>query len=138
MFLLWLRPLPWCANQIPASGPPPTVNMSSPTNTPVFPPVPLSCWVLRGSIYSFPLVRYSCPLSAGFLHALLCLMVYSWCIHGERCTPCAPTPPSSCFLASLILNKWFDFVSRRGCLYQRVLSLSLKHYNSTRPWLDVY
>ena len=33
--------------------------------------------VLRGSIYSFPLVRYSCPLSSGVLHALPCLKVYS-------------------------------------------------------------
>ena len=45
-----------------------------------FPLVPSSYQVLRGSIYSFPLVRYSCPLSAGALHALLCLKVYSWCI----------------------------------------------------------
>ena len=30
--------------------------------------------------YSFPLVSYSCPLSAGVLHALLCLKVYSCCI----------------------------------------------------------
>ena len=60
------------------------------------PLVPSSYWVLRGSIYPFSLVRYSCPLSAGVLHALLCLKVYSWCIHGERCTPCQPTPPPSC------------------------------------------
>ena len=38
--------------------------------------VPSSYQVLCGSIYSFPLVRYSCPLSAGVLHALLCLKVY--------------------------------------------------------------
>ena len=69
---------------------------SSPTNTPLSPVVPLPYWVLHGSIYSFPLVRYSCLLSASVLHALLCLKVYSWCIHGERCTPCPPTtlPPS--------------------------------------------
>ena len=42
-----------------------------------FPLVLLSCCVLHGSIYSFPLVRYSCPLSAGVLHAPLCLKVYS-------------------------------------------------------------
>ena len=41
------------------------------------PLVPLSCSVLHGSFYSFPLVRYSCLLSAGVLHALLCLKVYS-------------------------------------------------------------
>ena len=41
------------------------------------PLVPSSYQVLRGSIYSFPLVRSSCQLSAGVLHALLCLKVYS-------------------------------------------------------------
>ena len=41
----------------------------------------------------YPLVRYSCPLSAGDLHALLCLRLYSWCIFEERCTPSPPTPP---------------------------------------------
>ena len=43
-----------------------------------FPLIPSSCWVLHGSIYSFLLVRYSCLLSAGVLHALLCLKVYPW------------------------------------------------------------
>ena len=42
-----------------------------------FPLVPLSFQVLRGSIYSFALVRYSYLLSAGVLHAFLCLQVYS-------------------------------------------------------------
>ena len=41
------------------------------------PLVPLSYRVFHGSIYSFPLVRYSWPLSAGVLHALLCLKGYS-------------------------------------------------------------
>ena len=50
------------------------------------PLVPSSYWVLRGSVYSFALVTYSCLLSAGVLHALLCLKVYSWCSCGERCT----------------------------------------------------
>ena len=63
-----------------------------------FPLVPSSYGVLRDSIYSFPLVRYSYPLSAGVLHALLCLKVYSWYIHGERCSPCPPTTPPSCSL----------------------------------------
>ena len=47
-------------------------------------------------MYSFPLLRCSCLLSADILHALLCLKVYSWCIRGERCTPCQPTPLPSC------------------------------------------
>ena len=42
-----------------------------------FPLVPSSYQVLHGSIYSFPLVRYSCPLSAGVMHARLYLKVYS-------------------------------------------------------------
>ena len=37
------------------------------------PLVPSSYQVLHGSIYSSLLVRYSCLLSAGVLHALLCL-----------------------------------------------------------------
>ena len=41
------------------------------------PLVPSSYRVFLGSIYSFPLVRYSCLLSAGVLHALLCLKLYS-------------------------------------------------------------
>ena len=61
-----------------------------------FPLVPLSYRVLRGSIYSFPLVRHSCRLSAGFLHAPLSLKVYSRYICGERRTPRLPTPLSSC------------------------------------------
>ena len=62
----------------PASVPPPSEGRSSPTNTPVFPLVPSSYRVLHGSIYSFLLVTYSCPFSAGVLHALLCLKVYPW------------------------------------------------------------
>ena len=42
-----------------------------------FPLVPSSYQVLRGYVYSFPVVRYSCPLSAGVLDVLLCLKVYS-------------------------------------------------------------
>ena len=40
------------------------------------PLVPPSYRVLRGSIYSSPLVRSSCLLSVAVLHALLCLKVY--------------------------------------------------------------
>ena len=42
-----------------------------------FPLVPSFCRVLCGSVYSFLLVRCSCPLSAGVLHTLLCLKVCS-------------------------------------------------------------
>ena len=61
-----------------------------------FPLVPSSYWVLHGSIYSFPLVRYSCPLSAG-----VCMHFCVW-----RCIPDVsvekdvhthpPPPPPSC------------------------------------------
>ena len=60
------------------------------------PQVPSSYWVLCGSIYSFPLVRSSCPLSPGVLQALLCLKVCSWWILEREMTPRPPTPPS-CF-----------------------------------------
>ena len=98
MFLLWLRHLPQCGDRTPASVP------HTPRASPAlltllsFPLVPSSYRVLCGSVYSFLLVRYSCLLSAGILHALLCLKVYSWCICGERCTPHLPTALSSCSL----------------------------------------
>ena len=69
---------------------------SSPANTLVSPLVPSSYWVLLGSIHSLPLVRDSCLFLAGVPHAPLCLKVYSWCIHEERCTPHSPTPLPSC------------------------------------------
>ena len=69
----------------------------------LFPPlVPLSYWVLRGSIYSFPLVRSSCSLSWCFV-CISVSEVYSWCIRGERCAPCPPTPLPSCSPCSLFL-----------------------------------
>ena len=42
-----------------------------------FPLLPSYCQVLLASIYSFPLIRNLCPLSAGVLHAFLYLKVYS-------------------------------------------------------------
>ena len=62
-----------------------------------FPLVPSFSQVLCGSMYSSPLVSYFCLLSAGVLHALLCLKVYSWCIREERGTSHPPTPPPSIF-----------------------------------------
>ena len=98
MFLLWFRQWSWFGNWTPASVSSPTEGKSSPTNTPVFPPSSFFLPSFACSIYSFPLLRYSCPFSAGVLHALLYLKVYSWCIHGEQCTPRPPTPPPSCSL----------------------------------------
>ena len=100
--------------------PHPTKGRSSPTNTPVFPLVPSSYRVLCGSRYSFPLVRYSSQLSAGVLHALLCLKVYSWCICGERCTPCPPTLPPSCspwvVFRLLLLSCFLPFITFRSAV----------------------
>ena len=67
MFLLWLRQLPCCGDRTPASVPPRTEGRSSPTNIPVSLP---SSFVLPSFAWfpiSFPLVRFSCPCSAGVL-----------------------------------------------------------------------
>ena len=107
-----------------------------------FPLVPLSYWVLPGSIYSFPLVRYSCLLSAGVLHAVLCLKVYSWCISGERCTPRPPTPLPSCSLFKIrtfnkfstslrpyyILLNLFFFGCSSDCAISNYLFFPYYHY----------
>ena len=58
--------------------------------------LPFSYQVLHKSIYSLPVVRDSCQLSAGALQDLLHLKMYSWFIHGERCTPHPHTPLPSC------------------------------------------
>ena len=72
-----------------------------------FPLVPSSYRPLCDCIHSFPLVRPSCPLLAGVLRAFLCLKVYSCCIHGERCTPCPPTPlPSRSSMIVLSYENW--------------------------------
>ena len=87
--------------------PPLTGGRSSPTNTLVFPLDPSSYGVLCGSVYSFLLVRYSRPFSAGVLPVLPCLKVYFWCFLAEIpwCTPCPPTPPpSSSFLVISIIS----------------------------------
>ena len=60
----------------------------------------LSYQVLRGSMYSFLVIRVSCLLSAGVLQDLLHLKMYSWCIHGERCAPRPPTPVPSWLLSA--------------------------------------
>ena len=66
-----------CGDRTPASVPPLAERRSSPINSPFCPPLPSSYRVLRGPIISFPVVSYSCLLSAGVLQALLCLKVYS-------------------------------------------------------------
>ena len=74
---------------------------SSPAHSLLFPSFIL--WVLHGPVYSFPVINDSCQLSAGAPWDLLHPNMYSWCIHGERCTP--PPPfclfPYSCFFSGL-------------------------------------
>ena len=98
----WLRPLPQCGDW-------PLLQFSwrqvqSYWHSCFSPLVPSSYGVLHGSIYSFPLVKYSCLLSAGVLHTLLYLKVYSWCISGERCIPRPPTPPPACSLDLVLID----------------------------------
>ena len=97
MFLLWLRQLPWCGDQTPASVPPPTEDRSSPTNTPVF---------LLSSLVQPSFVLFYIFFSAG----QVLLSVPSWC---PACTSVSegvflmcpwreiytlhlPTPPPCC------------------------------------------
>ena len=95
---------PLCGDRTPASVPPP-LRAGPVLLTLLFFLIPSSYRVLCGSTYSFPLVRCSCLLSAGVLHALLWLKVYFWCIHGERCTPHPPIPALSCSLHVINLNR---------------------------------
>ena len=123
MFLLWLRQLPWCWDRTLASVLPPTEGRSSPSNTPVFPPssflLPSFAWFYK----FFPLVRYSCLLSA-----VLCMHFCVWrCIPDvsmERCTPRPPTPPPSCSLLT-----FFFFFLMSMYVLQRTES------PECRPWI---
>lgn len=53
-------------------------------------------WVLCGSVYSFWVVRGSCPFSAGALWDPLHLKRCSRCIRGERSSPPPPASPPYC------------------------------------------
>ena len=101
--------------------------------------VPSSYWVLRGSICSFLLVRSCCLLSAGALHTLLCLKVYSWWIRGDRCTPRPPTPLPSCsHLIFLMYRKFWYFVSsiikRIGHFCHVLFWICYQDYLRLRKW----
>ena len=61
-----------------------------------FPLVPSSYWVLCGSLYSFPLVRYSCPLSAGVcMHFCVWRCIPDVSVEKDVHTHPPPPPPSS-------------------------------------------
>ena len=93
---------------------------------PFFPLVPSSHRVLCGSTYSFLLGRHACPLSAGVLHALLCLKVHSWCIRGEMYS--MSTYSSAILFSSII----YYFISFSVIYIEHILSFNLK-YNYLEP-----
>ena len=90
LFLLWLRQLPDVGIRLRLQSSRPLRAGAVLLTLLFLLLVPSSYRVLHGSIYSFLLVRYSRPLSAGVLK------VYSWFIRGERCIPRPPTPLPSC------------------------------------------
>ena len=71
-------------NNCPIVGIWPSACRSNPAHSLLFPSPHLSYWVVCGSIYSFPVARDSCLVSASVLQDLLHLKMYSWCICGER------------------------------------------------------
>ena len=94
---------PYFSSLIPLS--PQVQILSCSPSSSFFPSSLYSTEFLHQSIYSFPVLRYSCPPSTDVLQDLPCLKVYSWYILAERCTPCLPTPLPSCSqLSKLIFN----------------------------------
>ena len=102
MFLLWLRQLPHCGDQTPASVLPPTEGRFSPTVTPGFPP---SSFILLSFAWFYIFFFAGQVLLYGLswcsAWTSVCLKVHSWCIHRERCTPRLPTSPPSCSSVSV-------------------------------------
>ena len=76
----------------------PTEGRSSPSNTPVF---PTSSFLLMSFAWFYILFPAGQVLLSALSWHSACTSVsegVSWCIRGERCTPCPPTPPPSCSL----------------------------------------
>ena len=93
-----------CWDMTPASVLPTPRCRSSPAHSPLFPFLPLSYWVL--DLY-IPFQWSGTPVcSQAVFCEILHLKVYSWCIHGERCTAHLATPSPSC----LPLQSLFCFI----------------------------
>ena len=121
MFLLWLRQLPPCRDRTPASVPPPTKDRSSPTNTPILPPssflLPSFAWFYIFFSASQVLLWALSWCSA----ALLCLKVYSWCIHFHL------------LLHHLVLSAIFFFFFNYWLVGLQMSSFWIKHSWLFRP-----
>ena len=91
-----LTEMPRCGDRTSASVPLPAKGRSNPTDTPVFPP---SSFILLSIVWFYILFSASQVRMSALSWCCACtsvLKVYSWCFHGERCTPCPPTSlPSS-------------------------------------------
>ena len=107
----------------------------------VLPLQSLRAWsqVLCGSVYSFLLVRYSCLLSAGILHALLCLRVYSWWREMY-----STSTYSSAILFSPWIKQFFSqriektFVGRFSSSKFFQVELIEKVFSSYKPWTPLH
>ena len=122
MFLLWLRQFPWCGDRTPASVPPTAKSRPSPANTPVSPP---SSFILPSFAWVYIFFSTGQVLLSAFSWCsacILCLKVCSWCIRGERYTPCPPTPLPSC--SSLCIKFW-DWVLQICTSFPRFCQLFL-------------
>ena len=84
----------WGSN--PCFSSPTRKGRSNPTNTPVFLP---SSFILSSFAWFYVFFSTGQVLLSTLSWYSACtsvLKVYSWCTHGERCTPCLPTPPPPC------------------------------------------
>ena len=94
-----LRQVPRCGDWTPVSVPPLAEGRFSPTNTLVFPShsfvLPSFVWFYlffsSGQVLLSTLSWCSARTSVSEM--------YYWCISGDGCTPCLPTPPPSCSLS---------------------------------------
>jgi len=130
MFLLWLRQLPHCGDQTPASVPPPTEGRSSPTNTAVF---PASFFIILSFAWYYIFFSTGQVLLSALSWCSACTSVsedYSWCICGKRCTPCPPTPLPSCSLYSFSYSFPSCFVTEYWVLFPVLYSKTLLLFHS--------
>ena len=93
-FFLWLRQLSQCGDRIPVSVPPPAKGRSSLTHS-CFPPI---SFILPSFAWFYTFFSIGQVLLSALSWCSACtsmLTIYPWCIHGDRCTPHACTPPPS-------------------------------------------